>query len=64
MTAIFDGPGTEQELNAIEALAAAMYRADRILLRGGTPATWELIAESVRQRFRDVAESWIEGRAA
>ncbi len=63
MSKVFDGPGTDQELDAIEELATAMYRADRILLRSGTPPRWELIHESVRQRFRDLAESWVEARA-
>lgn len=64
MSTLFDGPGTEQELNAIEDLAEAMYRADRTLLRHETPPKWEDIHERIRQQFRDLAEGWVEGRSA
>lgn len=57
-----DGPGTEDELNAIEQMAEAMWQASGVILYGADwdADGWEVLDEKHRQEYRNKAETWVQ----
>lgn len=60
---VHDDPGTEDELNAIEGLAEAMWHAESVSWAAGfDPFGWLLLEERVCQEYRERAERWRDAR--